>query len=168
MKKWTTRKTIILGLLIALHIVTGRLLSIELSPSLRITISSSFVMLAGLWFGPVAGALAGIVADILGSFIKGYSPFLPLTVTPMALGLLMGFFAPFLKKRKNILYYGICIIGSTLLASGVYSSFAFSLLYKAPMYIYLPGRLIQAAVTGVVNTIIVYTLYHCPAGKMVQ
>ncbi len=46
-----TKTIAMMGVLIALQIAASRLLAINLSPSLRLSISDSFILLAGIWFG---------------------------------------------------------------------------------------------------------------------
>ena len=69
---WDTRTLVFVGLLAALHIVLTRLIVIELG-SYRITIGSVCTILAGLWLGPVAGGVSGLISDLLGCLIKGYA-----------------------------------------------------------------------------------------------
>ncbi len=57
-----TKTIAMMGVLIALQIAASRLLAINLSPSLRLSISDSFILLAGIWFGPIGGALVGGLA----------------------------------------------------------------------------------------------------------
>ena len=78
MKQWNTKKIAMLGVLVALQITASRLLGINLSPSLRLSISDSFILLAGIWFGPVGGALTGGLADLTGCLLKGEA-YLPIT-----------------------------------------------------------------------------------------
>ena len=69
---WDTRTLVFLALLIAMHIVLVRLVVIDLG-SYRITIGSVCTIIAGLWFGPLAGGVSGLISDILGCILKGYA-----------------------------------------------------------------------------------------------
>ena len=53
---WDTRTLVFLALLVAMHIVLVRLVVIDLG-SYRITVGSVCTIIAGLWFGPVAGGV---------------------------------------------------------------------------------------------------------------
>ena len=167
-KKWTTRTIAMLGLLIALQIVASKFLSIKISDTLRLSVSDSFIILAGIWFGPVGGMLVGILADILGCVISGMGILPQLTVAPAVVGLLGGLAAPIFKKAKNIWPYGGVIAVISMLTSVLYRSWAFSQIYGAPISVYLGPRAIQACFMIVLNTIVVYKLYHSPVTAMVQ
>ena len=61
-----------MALLIAIQLVLSRVFVIDLGVY-RITLGTVATILAGLWMGPVAGGVCGLVADIIGCFIKGYA-----------------------------------------------------------------------------------------------
>lgn len=165
--KWNAKSIAMMGVLVALHIVANRMLAINLSPSLRFSCSSSFVMPAGIWFGPAGGMIAGAPADLPGCVIGGYPPFLPLTVTPVLIGLLSGLAAPMLKKSKNILIYGGAVAVITLFASVLYGTWAQTLLRGMPFWS-VGGRAVQGVCTTIVNTLVVYALYRSPVTNMIE
>lgn len=167
MKKWNTKTVAMLGVLVALHIVASRFLAINVTPSLRFSFSSSFVMLAGIWFGPVSGVLVGALADLLGCVIGGYAPFLPLTVTPALIGLLSGLLAPVFRRTKNILVYGALIVGITFLTTFLYGTWAQTLLQGVAYWTLAGPRALQAVCAAVLNTLIVYALYRSPVTRMI-
>ena len=165
---WSTKTIAMMGLLIALQIVASKFLSIKISDSLRLSIADSFLILAGIWLGPVAGMLVGILADILGCVISGMGILPLMTVPPAAVGLLAGLAAPVFRKSHRILVYGGVIGCISMLTSVLYRSWAFSHYYGAPFITYAIPRLGQACVLVVLNTIVVYKLYHSPVTRMVQ
>ncbi len=165
---WSAKKLTAMGVLVALHIVANRLLGIDLTPSLRLTISSSFIMLAGLWFGPVSGALVGGLADLVGCVLDGYAPYLLLTVSPVLMGLLAGLMGPVIRRSKNIFVYGAAIALIGILTSVLYSSWSFSVLYGASFWVYAAPRGLQTAISTVLNTLVVYSLYQSPVTALVS
>lgn len=167
----TRNQTVILameGVLIALAIVASRYLVINPSPTLRFSFSFSFVILAGVWFGPVGGALVGALEDLLGCVLFGTSIFLPLTVSPLLAGLLAGLLAPILKKSKNILIYAAAVICITLMTTMLYSTTVLSYLYHSPFGALFVSRIPQGICAAAVNTFIVYTIYHSPVTRIVR
>ena len=163
-----TRTIAMMGVLIALQIAASRLLAINLSPSLRLSISDSFILLAGIWFGPIGGALVGGLADLAGCLIKG-DAYLPiLGAAPILVGFLSGCLSPVFKKSRNILVYGAVIGGISALTSVLYRSWAFSVVYGAPFSAYVGPRALQAVFLVTLNTIVVYALYRSPVTVMVQ
>ena len=82
---FSTRNLILMAALIAMQIILARFLSIQASEILRISFESIPVILAGMWLGPLSGAVVALVADILGTVISGYGIWFP----PIALGPIM-------------------------------------------------------------------------------
>ena len=165
---WSAKTIAMMGLLIALQIVASKYLSIKLSDSLRISIGDSFLILAGIWFGPVGGLLVGILADILGCVISGMGILPLMTVPPAAVGLLAGLAGPVFRKSKSIWVYGGIIAVISMLISVLYRSWAFSHYYGAPFISYVGPRFVQACILVVLNTIVVYKLYHSPVTGMIR
>ena len=76
-----------MALLVAMQLVLGRVLVIELGPY-RISVGSVCTILAGVWLGPAAGAACGFSADLIGCFMKGYAVNPLITVAAILWGLI--------------------------------------------------------------------------------
>ena len=96
---WDTRTLVFLGLLVAMHIVLVRLVVIDLG-SYRITIGSVCTILAGLWFGPVAGGVSGLISDVLGCILKGYAINPLITVAAILWGVIPALMRPLMTGSK--------------------------------------------------------------------
>ena len=166
--RWSTKTIAMMGLLIALQIVASKFLSVKIGETYRISIADSFLILAGIWLGPVAGMIVGIIADILGCVISGMGILPLMTVPPAAVGLLAGLAGKAFRKADNIFAYGGIIACISMLTSVLYRSWAFSHYYGAPFITYVGPRFVQAYILVVLNTIVVYKLYHSPVTGMVQ
>lgn len=166
--KWNTKRIAMMGLLIALQIVASKVLSVNLAPTLRLSISDSFILLAGIWFGPLCGMIVGTLSDLVGCIVTGQGILPLLTLGPAVVGLLAGLAGPLLRSSKKILVYGGVIAVISFITSVLIRSWAFSQIYGAPIVTYLGPRSIQACVLIVLNTIVVYKLYHSPVTDMVR
>lgn len=166
--RWSTKTIAMMGLLIALQIVASKFLSIKISDTLRLSIADSFLILAGIWLGPMAGLIVGTLADILGCVISGMGILPLMTVPPAAVGLLAGMAGPLFRKADKIWAYGGIIACISMLTSVLYRSWAFSHYYGAPFMTYVIPRFGQACVLIILNTIVVYKLYHSPVTAMVR
>ena len=69
MKTITPKRLSLLAMFIALQIVLSKFLMLQLAPSVRLSIDSVPILLAGIWFGPIAGGLVGALADSLGTIL---------------------------------------------------------------------------------------------------
>ena len=78
-----------MALLIAMSIVFSRVLSIS-TGFVRFNLGSLPVLLAGILFGPWAGFVVGMVADIIGSVLAGYAINPLITLGAASIGLVGG------------------------------------------------------------------------------
>ena len=62
---FTTRKLVIMAVLIAIQIVLSRYLAIQVSPTLRISFETIPLAFAGMWLGPVGGVIVALVSALI-------------------------------------------------------------------------------------------------------
>ncbi|MCC8047105.1 MAG: folate family ECF transporter S component [Clostridiales bacterium] len=171
--RWDTRTLVFMGLLVAMHIVLTRLLVIELG-SYRITVGVVCTILSGLWFGPLAGGLCGMVADLLGCLLKGYAvnPFI--TAAAMCWGIVPALFRPLMHgtRRRRVVF--VCIgvflasvcstLGLTTTGLAVYNGGEFVVSFMA----LIPGRLLQWAIMMPIYCVLSSLLYISPMTAFVM
>lgn len=88
---FSTRNVILMAALVAMQIILARFLSIQAGDLLRISFESVPILLAGMWLGPISGAIVALVADILGTVLSGYGVwFPPIALGPILVGVLSG------------------------------------------------------------------------------
>ena len=158
MKKLNIRNISMMGVLIALDIVATRFLGFS-ALTIRISFGSVFIILAGLWFGPVEGALVGGIADTLGCLIAGTGFYPPLMISPIVLGILIGLGRPWFLKKVGIARLGILIGGSYMMTTLFIASWALSMLYGSPYLALVASRIPQYLVNATVCTLISYVIY---------
>ncbi len=81
------------ALLSALSIVLGKYLAINLSDSVRISFENLPILMAGLSFGPAVGVAVGVVADLLGCLMVGYTINPLITLGAALIGAVSGLFS---------------------------------------------------------------------------
>ena len=87
--KISVRTLTAMALLIAMSIVFSRVLSIS-TGFVRFNLGSLPVLLAGILFGPWAGFVVGMVADIIGGVLAGYAINPLITLGAASIGLVGG------------------------------------------------------------------------------
>lgn len=88
---FSTHNLALMAVLAAMQIVLARFLAIQVSDLLRISFEAVPLALAGLWLGPVAGAVVALVSDFLGMCLFGQGTYFPLIVLgPMAYAVICG------------------------------------------------------------------------------
>ena len=165
---WDTRTLVFLGLLIAMHIVLVRLVVIDLG-SYRITIGSVCTILAGLWFGPVAGGVSGLISDLLGCILKGYAVNPLITVAAILWGVIPALMRPLLtgSKAKKTAVLSVSVVITSILSTLVFTTAGLVFIIGYNFYVIMPGRIIQWAIMTPIYCVLTWVLYFSPLTNLV-
>ena len=144
--------------LAALSIVCGKYLALPVGNVLRFSFENLPILLAGMMFGPITGALVGIVADVLGCVMVAYTINPLVTLGAACIGLLGGILFRLTKKLPLLWQTCITVILTHLVASVVVKTFGLAAYYDMPFHILLLWRLLNYAVVGVVEWLLLYTI----------
>jgi len=124
-KFFSARKLVFLSFLIALSIIFTRVLSIKVTSltgveRLRIGLGGFPIIFSGIAFGPICGAIVGILSDLQGYFINPVGPYIPyFTITSGLTGFIPGFLIFFVLKEKKDFNTLLFAIGSGQLCTTV-------------------------------------------------
>lgn len=165
MKKSTTaplKALVYCAMLAAISVVMARVFSYATPDGVRWSLDKFPLFLAGMFFGPVMGALTGFVADFTGSLMQfGFNPLL----CPPAIlyGLFGGLMRRYLQKNTSLFrllvsYALPVVIGSVLYQSCMLAKLYFDGGFSAGVKYYLATRSIQFSIMLVAETLILYTL----------
>jgi len=158
----TTKSLACCALMAALSIVLARFLSFATPDGVRWSLDKFPLFFAGLFFGPLMGALTGFTADFLGSLMQfGFNPLLCLPA--ILYGLFGGLLSRFLKKKPSLLRLGLSYLFPVVIGSVVYQSLTLAYFYFDGVYwegvlYYLSTRSIQFSIMLVAETLIMYML----------
>lgn len=144
--------------LAALSIVCGKYLALPVGNVLRFSFENLPILLAGMMFGPITGALVGIVADVLGCVMVAYTINPLVTLGAACIGLLGGALFRLTKKLPLLWQTCITVILTHLVASVIVKTFGLAAYYDMPFHILLLWRLLNYAVVGVVEWLLLYTI----------
>ena len=156
----STKTLIVSALLVAMSIVLGKFGAINIGNSIRIGFGGMPIQMAGIFFGPVIGAVVGLVADVVGCVLKGYSINPIITLGSTCIGLFSGLMFHYaLKPIKKVLLPKIAIstvtghaIGSMLITSlGLYVYYHTpfeTLILRVPIYL----------ITAAIETAVIYLM----------
>jgi riboflavin transporter len=91
----STRSLVTVSLLIAISIVLARIFGIMVPvaglPALKINFSAVPLLMAGIFYGPLAGFIAGALSDVIGYIINPMGPYFPgFTITTALTGMIPG------------------------------------------------------------------------------
>ena len=155
----TTKTLTCCALLAALGVVLARLIVPMPNEFTRFSIEAVPTVLAGILFGPVAGALVGFVADLVGCLFTpyGYNPIF--CVPPILYGLCGGLFRMFLAKKESFPRLLLTLAPAIVFGSVLYQSWALDYMYGKGFWVLLGTRAIQFAITMVVDAVILHLLF---------
>jgi dihydrofolate synthase/folylpolyglutamate synthase len=160
MKQITPKRLSLMAMLIALQIVFSKFLMLQLTDSIRLSIDSVPIILAGVWFGPVAGGVVGALGDLLGTVLfptaGAYYPLL--TVAFLLIGVVSGLFSYTVKTRPAAVRAVACVIPAEIAGSFLFKSYALGTLFGLPFFTMLGTRILPVAIVMTVNTLLVGVL----------
>lgn len=127
-KTFSTQNLVMMAALIAMQIILARFLSIQASDTLRISFESIPVILAGMWLGPIPGAIVAVIADFLGTILSGYGTwFPPLVLGPLAVGVLSGVSTKYIFRSPLAETKDTWKVAAIAVVVGILNSFVFGL-----------------------------------------
>ena len=154
--KNSVRTLTMLALLVAMSIVFSWVLSIS-TGFVRFNLGSLPVLLAALLFGPGAGFVVGVVADMIGGVLAGYAINPLIMLGAGAIGLVAGLAWRKLPGLRTGLRLQISVLLGHFVGSMVITSLALRLFYGYPwatLAVRIPNALILSAVNVVLLRIL--------------
>ena len=151
-----------LAMLSAISIVCGKYLAINVGEAMRFSLESMPIIFAGFAFGPIAGGLVGLVADLVGCLMVAYTinPLIALGAT--LIGLISGAMPLALSKITDS--EKITTISSVFVAhfigSVLVKTVGLSAYYDMPFTILLLWRTLNYLIVGALDSAVVYALLH--------
>ena len=155
MRSSKTRLIVYLGVLTAMEIVLSRFLSIS---AWNVKIGFSFVPVAAaaMLFGMLPAAVVAALGDFLGAILFPIGPYFPgFTLTAFLTGIVWGFF---LRKERTVLRVLAAVAVNQLILSLLLNSLWISVLYSSPYPALLATRLVQCAILGPVQFVVILLL----------
>lgn len=160
----TTKTLAYCALLAALSVVLARLIIPMPNVTTRFSIEAVPIYLAGMLFGPMAGALVGFSADLVGCLFSGYGYNPLFCLPPILYGVFGGLLRRWLMGKPSLPRLAVSFLPPVVLGSILWQSAALSYVYnskgsfQASLVYFLSTRTIQFAVTLVLDVLIIYLL----------
>ena len=162
--KLSTKNILLLALFAAISIIFTRFLSFYLPivavNTVRISLGNIPIVLAGLLLGPAAGAVTGIVADVIGTTM--FSPFgyFPgFTLSAALVGFLPGILKLYIKntdKYSNILFI---VLVTELITSIGLNTLWISIMTNVNYFILMVPRAGITLIMSLIYSWIIYVLF---------
>ena len=160
-RKNATRMLVTMALLSAIEVVLARFIVPMPNPTMRFSIEAVPIIVAGYLFGPVSGAIVGLVGDAVGCLFSGYGYNPLFAVPPMLIGLCAGLMRPMLYKKVSYLRILASFLPAVVVGSILWQSYWRSFFYGTHSFVWFLGsRAVQFAITSAVNAAVVYGLFR--------
>jgi ECF transporter S component (folate family) len=159
-KDLSLRITVLLSLLAALSIVLGKYLAIPVGEVLRFSFENLPLILAGIGFGPLGGALVGAVADLVGCALVGYTVNPLVTLGAMTVGAISGAVWMIIGSRSLPLplKVGTTVAAAHIIGSVVIKTVGLATYYSMPLGILMLWRLLNYVIVGCLEGIVICLL----------
>lgn len=160
MKKTNTKLTVTIGLLVAIHIILSRWLSIN-AWNIKIGFAFVPVFVAAWAFGPLPAAVVGGLGDFLGALLFPIGPYFPgFTLSCALTGVIFGLL---LHREQTMPRIVAAVALNQFGVSWLLSSLWISILYGSPYIALLETRVIQSAILTGVELLTITTLTRSAA-----
>ena len=156
----STKVLVEAALIVALSIVLGKFCAINIGNSIRIGFGPLPIQMAGIFFGPVIGAAVGLVSDLVGCVLKGYSINPIITLGYTSIGLVSGFVFNYALKgiRKSVIpKIAVSTVAAHIIGSMIITSLGLYLYYHTPqeqLMMRVPIYLITAAIETAIISVL--------------
>ena len=159
-------RTIAFGaMLIALNVILTRYLSVQ-TLFLRIGFGFLPVAIFSMLFGPVPGAIAAALGDVVGFMIAPVGTYFPgFTASAFLLGLIYGIF--FYRKNLSLVRIILACLLAGIVVDLTLNTIWLSMLYGTSISAILVSRLIKFAITLPIQVALIY-LFQQFLGKGIK
>lgn len=161
MKKIQNLKLIAsLAMLTAISIVCGKYLAISGGEFMRFSLENMPIIFAGLAFGPLAGGLVGLVADILGCLMVGYTINPVVSLGAMVIGVISGALPVLLRafNMKKLTITVITVAVAHIIGSMLIKTLGLASYYEIPFHVVLLWRVLNYIIVGIIDGTLVHIL----------
>lgn len=152
----------ITSLLVALSVTFGKLLAVNITQSFRISFENLPILFAGIAFGPWVGAVAGMIADLIGCVAVGFAVNPIITLGAACVGLVSGLVSHFWLTEKNQKSILVSVAAAHLAGSILVKSLGIYLWYGTPLSV-LWLRIPIYLVTGTAEAYLILLLFQSRA-----
>lgn len=157
-----------LAMLAALSIILGKYLAIPVGEIMRFSLESMPIIFAGMVFGPLAGGLCGLVADLIGCLLRGYEINIAVSLGAMVIGVISGALPILLRAlgAKRLPLTVITVLAAHIIGSMLIKTLGLAAYYEMPFYAVLLWRVVNYVIVGALDCVTVHILLGNKGIKM--
>lgn len=166
--KWSITTIAIIGVFVALEIILERMFAISAGDFIRLSFGKICVILMGMWFGPLAGAITGLLSDVIGALMQGYGVNPLITLSAVTWGVIPAIAKKLMKGStgKKLAIFAVAMLITSALCNLVFTPLGLVMYYGADYRAIIGLRCIQFAIATPVYIVISWILYSSPLTGM--
>lgn len=152
------------AILAAMSIILGKFLQIPnpFQEFIRLSFENLPIILGGIALGPIAGAMIGVIADLIGCVAYGYTINPIITLGAAAIGAIAGIVSNYIVKKPLSLKVILSAVPAHLIGSVLIKSFGLASWYLAKyelgMMEFILWRLLNYTLVATAECVILYIL----------
>lgn len=151
-----TKNLVICAMMLALCMIL-RYFAVDITPTMRISISYLPISVLGMLLGPVPAALVGGASDVLAYFLKPTGSFFPgYTITAALSGLVFG--VGLYNAKPSLLRVAIVRGIIVLLFNIGLNTLWSAILYGDSFFVLLPGRALKNLIQYPIDVMLIWAL----------
>ena len=152
MSKFSTKKLITLGLLVAMDVVLTRFLSLN-AWNTRIGFGFVPLVIAAILYGPLPAGIVGALADFIGAILFPTGPYFPgFTFSMFLMGLVFGFL---IHKDQAFWKIVLAVVITQFVISLFLTTYWIHMLYGAKYVPLLATRVVQSGIISAAQIIVI-------------
>lgn len=161
-RRGSLQRVVVCSLLAALSIVCGKFLQLPVGEFLRFSLENLPILMAAALFGPGAGLLVGVTADLVGCLLVGYVINPLVTLGAAAVGLAGGFVYRLAGRFSPVWRIVLMVAAAHIVGSVIVKSFGLAQFYDLPFGMLLLWRLLNYTLVGSAEAFLLHLLLRQP------
>lgn len=152
------KKLVLAGVFAAISIVLGKLFAFNIGELFRVSFENLPIILAGIAMGPLFGAAVGLVADITGCLIVGYTINPVIVAGAVAIGFFSGLIFRIGKVQTMKIRALLSVLGAHIVGSVIIKTLGLAWFYGTDFWTLVLYRTLNYALIIVLEYTIIYIL----------
>lgn len=161
MKRFTVRYITITGVLIAISVLlASSLCTFYITPAIRISFRDLPIILASLYCGPIAGLIAGVAADLIGTTMSGLGWYPLITISAALVGVIPGLVKWLFFKRRSYSFAAVAVgvFACNIIANMGWTTLSLNWLYGMEIPLLLSTRIPLYIILACVEAYAIFAL----------
>ena len=150
----STGVLVMLSALAAIGVLLGRFVKLDIGVFRRFSLETMTIVFSGIVFGPILGATVGIVQDLIGCVVNGYSVILIITLGCASIGAISGIMFRLLKKLPYTVKIALSTVSGHLVGSVIIKTIGLATRYGLNFGVTLAWRSLNYVIIGAAETVL--------------